>query len=229
MEGETPNVSLFDWNTLLWEPIRQNGEKLAGFLPHLINAVYILVLGWIIAFAVQFVARKALKHIHFDKIAEKTGIAGALSESEVTTKPAEWASRMSFWVVMLVVIVKSLYELRLADVSLAVDIFSNFIFQSVGLLAIFIIGLFMSVVLAKIVYTTSVNLKVKSPHAYSRFMKWAVLVFMIVLILRQIMIPMNLVFMIAGGVFASLCVAFVIAFGVGGTGWAAKILEKISK
>lgn len=229
MEYETGTVSSLDWNTLLWEPIRQNGEKLAALLPDLINAIYILVLGWMIAFALQFAARKFLAYVRFDKIAEKTGIAGVLSENEINTKPAEWVSRLFFWIVMITAIVKTLEEVHLRDMSYGLDLFSSFIFQSVGLSVIFIIGLFMSVVLAKIVNATSASLKVKSPQAYGRTMKWAILIFTILLVLRQIMVPMNFVFIIVGAVGVSLCVAFIIAFGFGGTGWAAKILEKILK
>ena len=43
MGGETENVTSIDWNALLWEPIRQNGEKLAAVLPSLINVVYVLM------------------------------------------------------------------------------------------------------------------------------------------------------------------------------------------
>jgi hypothetical protein len=229
MGQETENFQSVDWNALLWEPIKQNGAKLASFLPSFINAIFILALGWIVAFAVQLIFRRFLKFIGFDKIAEKTGIAVVLSDNGISTLPTELFSRLMFWVVMIAVIVKSLYEVRLFDIAAGLDIFAGLIFQSIGLLVIFIIGLSLSVILSKIIHITSTNLKVKSPQAYSRVMKWAILVFMFLLILRQITIPMNFVFIVLGAVFASLCVTFVIAFGVGGIGWAAKILEKISK
>jgi hypothetical protein len=229
MIGEAGNVNSLDWNALLWEPIRQNGEKLAGILPNLINAVYILVFGWIIAFAAQVISKGFLAFIGFDKIAEKTGIAGALNENGISMKPTDWMSRLFYWIVMIAAIIKSLYELQLGIVAGGLDLFSGFVFQSIGLLVILIIGLFLSVVLSKIVYTTSANLKVKSPNVYSRIMKWTVLVFTILLIVRQIALPMNFIFAVAGAVFVSICIAFIIAFGVGGAGWAAKMLEKISK
>jgi hypothetical protein len=229
MAGEMGGTAVFDWNALLWDPIRQNGERLAGFLPNLINALYILAFGWAFAFVVQLASRIFLKHIGFDKIAEKTGIAGVLSENGISMKPGEWLSRLSYWVVMIAVTVKLLGELRLNDAAGGVDLFSGFVFQSLGLLAIFIIGLFMSVVLSKIVHATSTNLKVKSPGAYSRTLKWTILAFTILLVLRQIAVPMQFIFVVVGIVFVSICIAFIIAFGVGGAGWAAKVLDRISK
>lgn len=229
MNLETENVHAFDLNTLLWEPIKQNGEKIAGFLPSIIDAFYILVFGWIIAFVAKLISRSFLKFISFDKIAEKTGIAGALNENGISTKPTEWFSRLFYWIIMIAAIIKSLVKLRLGEAAGGLDLFSGFIFQSAGLLVIVIIGLFMSVVLSKIVYATSLHLKVKSPGAYSRTMKWAILVFTLLLVLRQIAIPLNFVFMVAGAIFVSICIAFIIAFGIGGAGWAAKTLDKISK
>jgi hypothetical protein len=222
-------VGVFDANTLLWEPIRENGEKIAGLIPHLINALYILAFGWVLAFVVQFIFRKLLVFISFDKIADKTGVAGALKESGIETNPTEWFSLLSFWIVMIGVVVKILFEMGLFGAAGGVDLFSGFVFQSLGLLAIFLLGIFLSVVLGKIVYATSVTLKIKSPQAYSRVMQAAVLVFTLLLVLRQIAVPMNLVILIAGAVFVSLCIAFIIAFGVGGRNWAAKMLDKMSR
>jgi len=229
MNPETGNANAIDINTLLWEPIKQNGEKIAGFLPNIIDAFYILLFGWIIAFAAKLISRSFLKFIGFDKLSEKTGIAAALNENGISTKPAEWFSCLFYWIIMIAALIKALFKLRLGEAAGGLDLFSGFIFQSLGLLFIFIIGLFMSVVLSKIVFATSSNLKVKSPGTYSRIMKWAVLVFTLLLILRQIAIPLNFAFMVAGAVFVSICIAFIIAFGIGGAGWAAKTLEKISK
>ena len=75
---------MMDWNMLIWEPVRQNGEKLAGLLPHLINALYILAFGWVLAFITQFIFRKILKAAAFNKIAEKTGIARVYQENGMT-------------------------------------------------------------------------------------------------------------------------------------------------
>jgi hypothetical protein len=43
MNPEMGNPNTLDLNTLLWEPIRQNGEKVARLLPNIIDAFYILV------------------------------------------------------------------------------------------------------------------------------------------------------------------------------------------
>jgi hypothetical protein len=229
MDGFTGNGATLDWNVLLWEPIKQNGGQLAGLLPGLINAMYILLIGWIMAFVVQIVVRRILHAVKFDKIAETTGIAGVLSENDVRTKPLEWVSRLVFWGILTTSIVQTLYVTRLGDLAGSVELFAGFIFQSLGLLLIFVIGIFLSVILPKVVETTSTNLKVKTPQAYSRIMKWAVLAFMVLLIIRQISIPFNFILIVFSGIFGSLCLAFIIAFGVGGREWAAKMLEKISK
>ena len=229
MNEEAVNVQTIDWNALLVEPIKHNGEKIIGFLPNIVEAFFILAIGWFIALMAQIVSRSFLGFIAFDSIAEKSGFAAALKENGISTKPTEWLSRLFYWIAMIAAIVKSLFSLRLGQAADGVDLFSGIIFQSGGLLLIFIIGLFLSVVLSRIVHTTAVNLNVKSPAAYGRTMKWTVLVFTILLVLRQIAIPMNFIFLVAGAVFVSICIAFIIAFGVGGAGWAAKTLEKISK
>jgi hypothetical protein len=175
------------------------------------------------------ISRRLLTLLHFDTIAEKTGIANALQENGIGTKPTEWFSRLFYWIIMISATIKALFALRFGEAAGGLDLFSGFVFQGLGLLTLFILGLFMSIILSKIVYTTSASLKVKSPIAYSRTMKWTILAFTLLLVFRQIAIPMNFVFMIAGAVFVSICIAFILAFGIGGAGWAAKTWEKMSK
>lgn len=218
-----------DWASLLLEPIKHNGEILVGYLPGLINAFYTLALGFFGGFITMLILRRFFKFIGFDKIAEKSGIAASLVENNVTTKPAEWICRLFFWMIMIAAMIRAFSELQLGDLAQGLDLFSGFVFQSLGLLVIFMIGIFLSTVLSKIIHTTSASLKVKSPQVYSGVMKGTILVFTILLILRQIAIPVNLVFIIVGGIFVTLCITFVLAFGLGGTGWAGKTLERLSK
>lgn len=96
-----PEGKIFDWNTLVLDPLKKIAANLADIIPNLINALYVLAVGWIMAHMIQFVVAKVLKLINFDTIAEKTGIDSILKEAKVSMSPSVWLSKLTYWVVML--------------------------------------------------------------------------------------------------------------------------------
>jgi len=189
----------------------------------------VLIIGWVVAHIMQFIVRKVLKLIRFDKIAEKTGIVVILKDADVSMRPSIWFSKFVYWVIMVSAILTALDELRLGVPAFQIDQIAVLVFTIFGVLIVFIIGLVMSIIVSRITQTTAENLKVEKPQAYSRTMKWSVLIFTILLILRQLAVPIEFVLIAVSAVFVTLCLTFIIAFGTGGSGWAGKVLDKFFK
>ena len=62
-----------DVNMLL-ESIRESLRQIGAFLPRLLLAIVILIIGWLVAKAVRFAIVKALRTINFNVVTEKVGI-----------------------------------------------------------------------------------------------------------------------------------------------------------
>jgi len=220
---------LVDWNTLVLDPLKKIATKLLNIIPNLIEALYVLLAGWIMAHIVQFFVRKVLHFIRFDMIAEKTGIGAILKDLQVTLSPSVWFSKLAYWVIMVGAILTALDELKFGAAVFQVDQIAAFVFAILEILIIFLIGLFMGNIVSRIVHTTAQNLKVDKAQGYSTIVKWVILAFTVFLILRRLMVPMDFILIVLAAVFVTLCLTFVIAFGTGGSQWAAKVLNKFIK
>jgi len=65
-----------NWGDAVMVSVTGALQNFLGFLPQLIGAIIILVLGWIIAGLLAGLVEKVLKTVGFEKAAESTGIAG---------------------------------------------------------------------------------------------------------------------------------------------------------
>ena len=75
------------WNYLVFDPIRAMIATTARYIPILIGALLILILGWIIAKILRELTQQLLKAIKFDNLADKAGVSEVLSTPGIKISP----------------------------------------------------------------------------------------------------------------------------------------------
>lgn len=72
-----------NWENLIAGPVREMLTKILGYLPVLLGALIILIVGWLIAKAIKRLIEVALKAIRFDALADKAGITTILKKGDL--------------------------------------------------------------------------------------------------------------------------------------------------
>jgi hypothetical protein len=137
--------------------LRRKGEKmtwfdnLGVFLPNLLIALLILVVGWLIAYIVSKVVESLLHRTNLDD-----RLAGALAGGRPERLPVErWIALAVFWIIMLFVIVAFLTRLDLGAVSTPLNNmlaqFLAFLPNLVGALVLILIAWVIATVLRLII------------------------------------------------------------------------------
>ncbi|MCP4648494.1 MAG: hypothetical protein GY853_00245 [PVC group bacterium] len=215
-----------NWNDQVLQPLKNALVDAVSFIPDIVFAVLILVSGWLIAKIVQFVISRFLLSIKFDNFAQKMGITELLGEGKEPIAPHRWIGNLSFWVVIVISIISSLNQLQLRLASARLDGLLHFLSTIFSTVVIFIIGMFLSFIAAKLIRVIAQNLKMQKPELFANLTKWTVLVFTAMVCLMEIGLPPQIVLIAITIVFVTLCITFVIAFGTGGIGWASKVLDR---
>lgn len=218
-----------DFHSLVIQPIEAMLAQLVGFIPNLLAALYILIFGWIIAHLIKIVTSRFLTAIRFDKIAEKIGLSELLDEGEQKITASRWFGVLAFWLTILVSFVIALDYLRLEIASQRLDQVIYLIGSSLAAILVLTLGMFLSELIARLVRTTAKNLHVPRPEIHANIIRWVVLIFTLMVTLAQFQIPGDFVLVALGVVFATLCLTFILAFGIGGCQWAAKVLDKLGQ
>src|SRR5574340_441871 len=79
--------------------------QLAGFVPQLLAALLLLFLGWLLANVVRTGVMKLLDVLHFDRLAEKTGIEAFLKQGNLDVSLSRLLAKLAYWVIIFVVFV----------------------------------------------------------------------------------------------------------------------------
>src|SRR5690349_22774293 len=102
---------------MLLEPVRESLHQIATFLPRLLLAIFILILGWIVAKGVRFAIVRALRAVNFNVVTDKAGIAHFLKQGGATFDTIAVLGGLFYWLVILAALMVAFNSLDLAYVT----------------------------------------------------------------------------------------------------------------
>src|SRR5665648_1116509 len=91
--------------------------KILAFLPNLIGAIILFVVGWMIARLFKMIIVKVLKKLRVDSATEKIGVQDFLKKGGFVKTPSEIIGALLYWFLMILVIGATFAALGLPIVS----------------------------------------------------------------------------------------------------------------
>src|SRR3569623_3286329 len=101
---------------MLVEPIRESLYQIGAFLPRLLLAIVVLIIGWLVAKRVRFAIVKALHAINFNVVTEKAGIDRFLQQGGADIDTVRVLGGLIYWLVILAALMVAFNSLALAYV-----------------------------------------------------------------------------------------------------------------
>lgn len=200
--------------------------KITAFLPELIGAIIIFVVGWIIARLVRLGVEKLLKLVRFNTATEKTGVNKFLKKGEIVKAPSEILGTLVYWFIMILVLIASLDALGLPIVSDMLNSIFLYIPNVVAAIIVLVLGVLMGNLLSAVVRTAASNAGLKNAEGLGNISLYAIVVFVAAIALIQLGIGEEIVVSAFGLVFGAAALALAIAFGLGGRDVAAEYLKR---
>ena len=201
--------------------------EFARFMPQLIAAVILLLLGWIFAKLARSGVIRLLKLLHFDKATEKSGLESFLKHAELDLSVASILGNLIYWLIILVMIVTVANSLGLQMVA---DLFNKVVFYIPNVIVailVLVFGTILARFINRLVFAWLNNVGFDGALTVSTFSEYAMLVFVFFIAMEQLQIANELLtaaFIIA---FGAVGLAFAIAFGLGSKDIAARAIEQL--
>jgi len=212
---------------ILQDTFRELIGQLLLFLPQLIGAVLILVVGALIAWALRLVVEKVVAAVKIDEMLAEAGVFAMARDAGVNLH----VGHLLGWLVKWFVIV--LFTIAAADVMnwSQVTLFLNDVVAYLPNVLIAVVILLVGIILGSFVYdvvTTAVkSAKLGSAHLLAGISKWAIFVFAFIAAMQQLGIATALLQILTTGLVAMLALAGGLAFGLGGQDHAKAFLSKL--
>jgi hypothetical protein len=202
--------------------------EIAAFFPKLLAALVLLFIGWILAKLVRTGVKRLLAIAHFETLAQKSGIEEFLKHGELNMTLSGIISEVSYWLVILIVIVTVSSSLGLQAVA---DLFNKvalFLPNIIVAILVLLFGTLMARFLNRLIFTWLNNLGVTGALTISTIAEYVVQIFALFVALEQLNIGTQLMTAAFIILFGSVCLALALAFGLGGREWAADVIAKVS-
>lgn len=200
--------------------------QITDFLPKLLAALVLLFIGWLIAKAVRSGVRRLLAIAHFDRLAEKAGIEEFLKHGEMHVTLGGIISEVSYWLVLLIVLVTVSSGLGLTAVANLFNRVALYLPNIIVAVFIIIFGTLLARFINRLVFAWLRNLGVEGALTISTVAEYSVQIFAVFVALEQLAIGTQLLTTAFAILFGSICLALALAFGLGGREWAAGVMQK---
>ena len=200
--------------------------KITVFLPKLIGAIIIFVVGLIIAKLVKMGIVKLLRLVRFDSAADKTGVKGFLDKGNIIKTPSEIIGSLTYWFIMILALIASMDALGLPIESDILNDIFLYIPNVVAAIIVLILGILFGNLLSAVVRTAASNAGLTTAEGLGKTALYAIVVFSGAIALIQLGIGEEIVTSAFGLAFGALALAFGLAFGLGGKEVAGEYLKR---
>jgi hypothetical protein len=197
------------------------------YLPVLLGALVILIVGWIVAKAIRRLVDWLLKTIRFDTLADKAGISEILRKGNLEISAREVVSNIIYWLIIIMVLVMTVDALGLPKASDILASLFAYVPKVIAALLVLIVAMFLANFVSGIVRTAAGNANLPKPEILAGISRWAIIIFAVTIALEQLGIAPLLVTATFNIILGGVVLALALAFGLGGKDAAARYLEEL--
>jgi hypothetical protein len=213
---------------MLLEPIRTSLHQVGEFLPHVLLAIAILVVGWLVAKAARFAIVRMLRAINFNIVTEKAGIDQFLKQGGGEADTIDILGLLVYWLVLFLALMIAFNSMGLAYVTDLIGRIVLFVPKVMVAVLILAFGANFARFVGTAVTTNCKNVGLGDAELLGRFALYVIMMFVILIALDQLGLGdiIRQTFLI---IIAAIGLALALAFGIGGAKRAGELLERWSR
>lgn len=209
----------------IWQSFIQALNVFMSFLPALLGAVILLIVGWFISSLLARLIQRGLEALGLERAVERSGIRRFIEQSGAQWTFSGIIAALIKWSIFLVFIQAAASLFGMAQVTAIINSVILFIPKLIVALAIIVIGSLIARFLAGVVRGSLSEMGAPNAGLFARVTQYALIGFAIVAAFNQIGIAQTVVNTLLIGLVGALALALGLAFGLGGREVAAQITQ----
>ncbi|OHB08524.1 MAG: hypothetical protein A3I19_01455 [Candidatus Zambryskibacteria bacterium RIFCSPLOWO2_02_FULL_38_13] len=222
-------MTISTWSEVLSLSFKNLWLGVVGFVPNLVVAIVIVILGWGIGILLGRVINQVIKSIKIDEALRRAGVEDFLNKGGLDLNSGAFLGALVRWFVILVFLLGAFEVLNLSQVTLFLKEILNYLPQVVVAVLILIAAGLVADVMKKIVLSSATAARISSAGFLGTITKWVIWIFAILVALSQLGIAAGFIQTVFTGLVVALSLGLGLAFGLGGQDAAGKVVDKISK
>lgn len=201
----------------------------AGFLPRLIAAIVVFLVGWLIAVLIGKLAYHIVKVLQVDRALESVGFKRAWERSGFKLNSPYFFFELVKWFFVIVFLLSAANILGLTQVSNFLTTVVFYIPNVIVAAIVLLIGILVAKFLEGLVRASVKAADLVSANFLAALTKWAVVIFSLLVALDQLGIAQEIIRIVVIGIVAAAAGALGLSFGLGGQKHAEQFIAEMKK
>jgi hypothetical protein len=221
-------MPLNTWGEVLTVSFQNLWVGVVNFVPYLVVALVILIVGWLIGVLFGRAVWQVFKSLKVDDALRRAGFESFLRRGGINLDSGAFIGGLIKWFVIVVFLIAAFNVLGLDQVNLFLhEVVLSYLPRVIVAALILIVAGVIGDVTQRVVVASAKTAGVSSAHFAGSVAKWAVWVFAILVALSQLGIAATFSQTLFTGVVIALSLAVGLSFGLGGQEAAGKFIERL--
>lgn len=218
-----------DFTNVLQGPVLEMWDIVLAYLPNLLGAIIVFLIGVIVALVLRSVVEQVIKLLRIDDLAQKLEIRSQFERFGVSLHIGHLLGWIVKWFFVIVALIAATDILGWEQLTSYLQEIVLFIPNVVIAVIILLAGILLANFVQRVVKSAVEAAKLTSANFLSGVAKWAILIFSFMAALVQLQIAPDLIRVLFTGLVFMIALAGGLAFGLGGREQAGKLLERLRK
>jgi small-conductance mechanosensitive channel len=216
------------WGEVLTLSFQNISFGVVSFLPNIVIAIIILIIGWLVAALFGQAIEQVFKSLKIDEALRRAGFESFVRRGGIPLNSGAFIGGIVKWFVIVVFVVAALDVLHLSQVNFFLqDVVLGYLPRVLAAALVLLAAGVIGDVTGRVVVTGAQTAGISSAHFVGAIVKWSIWIFAILVALSQLDIAVAFSQTLFTGIVIALSLALGLSFGLGGQEAAARFIERI--
>ncbi len=202
---------------------------LVGFIPNLVTAILIFIIGWLIGAGLSRLVAQVVSSVKVDQALRAAGVERVLSRAGFSLNAGAFLGALVQWFFIIVFLIASLAVLRLSAVTFFLrDVVLGYLPQVIVAVLVLFVAAVVADVARRVIVGAAKAANLGSANLLGSIAHYAIWIFAILVALDQLQVAPGFVQTLFTGIVVAVALGLGLAFGLGGQQAASRYLDKLS-
>lgn len=208
---------------MLLAMVTDTATGVVQYLPKLVGALLVLLIGWFIARIIRSVLERSIR-AGLDGLIERTGLNQALERTTMTTTPSEILGSVFYWLIMIMVFMAACQILGLDAVTDAIARILSYIPSVISAAVILAAGVFMARFVGNLITSGAAAANISYAEGLGAVARTSIVIMVGVVTLEQLGVDTQILITVITVTVAAITAGMGLAFALGAQGVMRSIL-----
>ena len=223
------NYTMFiqDFGDVVIASLQNLWNIFVAFLPNLIVALIVFIIGWVIAAALGRVVTQIIRALKIDSLFEKLGLRRPVERAGLRLDIGHFIGQLVKWFLILVFLMAATDILGLTQVTDFLQVVLFYIPSIIVAVIILLLGVMLAEFTQRLIRASVDAAGLMSAGFLATLAKWAIFIFALFAALDQLGVANTFIITVLQGLVAMLAIAGGLAFGLGGQNAAKDFISRV--